>query len=396
MKSSNPFKNSLFALLALLFLAGPVSADSIRLEWQPDSAEFVGRGGYARVKKLSSGDLALVYSRDGEICFKKKTKGVWGAETIAAVPPKKNTHIYTNAELAELSDGRLFLTWNARPDKKDADKLPFKIMAAFSSDGGATWGAQRDLYLAGSAPRKGREGCWEPCPIQLPDGEVQVWFAYRTAEGRAHGFVLRSRDNAKTWLPPAVTHFRENYRNGMPVPVVLKDGTLVVAVEDNGFSGTPHKPVIIRPEPDFAKPVDANSTRRWGALSPRCELPPEIYAGAPYIIQLDSGETVLSVQSTEGRRPPSEGASGIKYSNLRVYVGDASAKNFDCPTTPFSKLPDGAAALWNSLCQIDHDTLLAVATINGLPEDKRPGVWLITAKIVRETSTQCKMSQIRN
>lgn len=383
MSSPISLKTSLLVLLAPLLFAASVFADPIRLEWQFERAEFIDRGGYARVKKLASGSLALVYSKGGGVYFRKQTDGVWSESLRVAFPPKKNSYLYTNAELAELSDGTLFFTWNARPDEKDGG-LPYKIMSAASTDGGKTWGDLRDLYIAGDTSR---EGCWEPCPLQLSDGELQVWFAneHKLPRGDQNITVLRSRDGGKTWMPPVVACYRKGRRDGMPVPLVLKDGSLVFAIEDNGLSGT-FKPVIIRPHDDFKKPVDGNSSRRWSALGTRCELPEKIYGGAPYIIRLDSGETVLSIQSTEGRRN-----EGHKFSNMCVYVGDSSAKKFDNPTTPLPKFPANAAALWNSLCQIDHDTLWAVASLSGLP--KNNGVWVIPAKIIRNKSAGDKLPQ---
>jgi len=374
------------------------AAPRIRLEWQTAGAEYIGRGGYARVKKLSSGELALVFSKGGDIIFKTKKKadsGAWGAEIRAAFPSVENSYKYTNAELAELPGGELLLVWNARPIAGDngdngggGNSLPYKIMAAFSRDGGATWGTPRDLYIAGNTMR---EGCWEPCPLQLPgpDGELQVWFAneHKLPRGSQNISVLRSRDGGKTWLPPVVASYRAGRRDGMPVPVILKDGTVVAAIEDSGLSVPGRlKPVIVRPDAAFGKAIDGKSPERWGALSPRAELPSETYAGAPYIIRLDTGETILSVQTTEGRRIEDRPAEASKFANLRVYVGDATARNFDNPTTPFPDLPKNAAALWNSLCQTDAGTLLAAATLSGQSKDN--GVWLVTAKIIREPAAR--------
>ncbi|MDF9833204.1 hypothetical protein M2103_001426 [Ereboglobus sp. PH5-5] len=377
--SQRLIKTFSLCLVCALCLAAPlIPAASITLEWNTGANEFVTRGGYARMKKLSTGEIALVFSSGDSVCIKKKSAraGAWGPAVRVASPAKESGYRYTNAEMCELADGRLCYTWNARPVRKDGH-LPYKIMAAFSSDGGRTWGGARDLHVAGNTRRT---GCWEPCPIQLPSGELQVWYADEsiTPAGDQTIAVLRSRDNGATWLKPVTASYRKGKRDGMPVPVLLKNNKgLVVAIEDNGIDGA-FKPAIISltPEGNVDGVVGGQSPRRWHALRRDCRLPAATYAGAPYLIQLSTGETVLSVQSTENRRNEAH-----KFANLHVYVGDDSAKNFANKSTPFPDLPENAAALWNSLCQVDDDALVAVATINGLPRDN--GIWIATARITR-------------
>ena len=365
-----------FLLAAVLCAAPPAAA--ISLEWDSAKAEFITPGVYARLKKLPGGDLALVYSRGAAVFIKKQKDGVWLPPVRAATGAETGWN-YTNAELAPLADGRLLYVWNARP-KKPGGAHPYKIMAAFSSDGGASWGAPTDLHEAGSG--KG-DGCYEPFALQLPDGEIQIWFAdEHSVPGRDQAIlVLRSRDGGETWLPPVTASYRKGCRDGMPAPALLRDNTLVAAIEDNGLRGRHFKPAIVCPDAAFSETIGGGSPRRWGALAASCALPPEVYAGAPCLLQLDSGETILSVQSTEGRRPPAKNAPPTSYANLRVYVGDSAARNFANPTTPLPGLPENAAALWAALCQTSPGTLVAVVSLSGLP--KNNGIWIIPAKIKR-------------
>ncbi|OAM87954.1 family 43 glycosylhydrolase [Termitidicoccus mucosus] len=365
------------------------AAAPLALVWDTANTEFFARGGYGRAKRLSNGEIALVWAdgpvKDTAVYIRKKPSAsatAWGPRIRVATPEKAAApgenpdYRYVNSEMIELADGRLFYTWNARPVVRDGH-LPYKIMGAFSSDGGATWSAGRDLYVAGDT---WRTGCWEPCPFQLPSGELQVWFSNEAAtpDGDQDITVLRSLDNGATFLPPVVACYRKGNRDGMPVPVLLRDGTLVFSIEDTGVvarDGDKHvyKPVIIRPCEDWSAVVDGGSTRRWEVFPPeKNPARPVSGAGAPYLIRLDTGETVLSCQYRRLNE---------KQLNLRVVVGDASARNFANPTTPFPDLPEGAQAAWNSLCQVDDDTLLAVSTITGLP--KNNGVWIATAKIRR-------------
>jgi hypothetical protein len=408
------FSFPLPALLAFLALAGGSVFDTaqaaaassaasapIELVWQsaPFQTCFVNRGGYGRVKRLSNGELALIYSdgpvKDTAVYIRKKksagTDADWGKPVRVATPAKPASpgenpdYRYVNSEMTELADGRLFYTWNARPVVRDGH-LPYKIMGAFSSDKGATWSEGRDLYLAGDTFRS---GCWEPFPIEIPaggpfsKGELQVWFSDEstTPDGDQNITVLRSRDNGATWLKPVIACHRKGWRDGMPVPVLLQNNKgLVFSIEDNRGLHHRFNPAIIRPlfDGEWRGVVNETNPNRWSALA-KPPSPADAYIGAPYLIQLDTGETVLSCQSTEGRTRDAK--KHHLFASLRVYVGDADARNFTNPTTPFPDLPPTANALWNSICQIDHDTLVAVADIKGLPENN--GLYIATAKIRR-------------
>jgi hypothetical protein len=112
-------------------------------------------------------------------------------------------------------------------------------------------------------------------------------------------------------------------------------------------------------------------TSRWAAVS----LPAAVYAGAPYLVQMPTGETVLSVQSTEGRAQ-----NNINVANMQVYVGDGGARSYGARSTPFPDLPANASALWNSLTVLDNDNVLAVASVTGLGSN---GIWTVRGRMVR-------------
>ena len=104
-------------------------------------------------------------------------------------------------------------------------------------------------------------------------------------------------------------------------------------------------------------------------------LPEPVYAGAPYLVQLPSGETLLSVQSSEGRGTPHT------HTNARmvVYVGNSEAADFGTRSEPFAALTDGVG-LWNSLFVKDAETVTAVSatTIDGVR-----GLWAIDGRVER-------------
>ena len=204
-------------------------------------------GVYARIKPV--GDrFALVYSAGpaAYIRWSDDKCSTWSEPQRVAQADGYN---YTNCEILELSGGSLLYMWNARP-KQDSG-LPYKIMIATSDDYGTTW-REQTIYTAST---DAREGCWEPVAIELPSGEVQLFFAneYPYASSDEQEItLLRSFDKGKTWSKPEAISMRKGSRDGMPVPIYLPHRKeIAVAIEDNGIRGL-FKPVIVRSDNNYA------------------------------------------------------------------------------------------------------------------------------------------------
>jgi hypothetical protein len=361
-------------LISALLTFIVVTANAATIEWNAASRQFVTAGGYARVKKLTNNDLVMVYSAGAVASIRKSSDNgaTWGAATQVA---RMDGYSCTNAECIELHNGWLLFGWNARP----VDTGAYAIHTSISRDAGKTWSDSRRVYAAG---RDAGTGCWEPAFLQLPSGEVQVYFAneapYTGANNDQEIGMKHSSDNGLTWTGYTKVSYRAGGRDGMPVPLLLRgDTTIAVAIEDNGLQGL-FKPSIVSTtvaddwQSGFASGADP---RRWGALSQTSQLPDNVYAGAPYLVQLPSGTTVLSVQSTEGRIL---GDPNHIFSTMKVYCGDRQARNFTNESAPFSGMPDSGRALWNSLTVIDDSTLLAVSTLTGLGQN---GIWTVAGTV---------------
>ena len=247
--------------------------DQIRIGWDYRKQTFVSGGVYSRLKKLSDGSLACVYSEGPGVYIRKRNAEGWNAPVLVATDASRQ-YGYTNAELTELADGRLVYAWNARPHGNTG--LPYKIMLCYSADKGQTWSAEETLFVAGA---DFEEGCWEPVVMQLPSGEIQLFFAneYQVPDKQQHIAMMRSLDNGATWGQPEVVCFRAGSRDGMPVPVCLQqDKGLALAIEDNGLNGA-FKPVIIHTTMQDnwkSGTVLADSPNRWSALAESDTMPP--------------------------------------------------------------------------------------------------------------------------
>ncbi|MHB8898065.1 MAG: sialidase family protein, partial [Thermoguttaceae bacterium] len=337
------------------------------------------------------------YSRHTFVATRRSTDDgkTWQAETVAVEYPSGHA---TNAELLVLrspsgadaaipankgdppgggpttdsSPSRVLLLYNERPTD---GKSPYAIGVCTSDDGGRSWQNHRRIYAAGT---KSDVGCWEPAAVELPGGEIQLFFADEgpyPASDEQQITRLRSLDGGRTWLRPEPVAFRPGHRDGMPVPLLLPGGNrIALAIEDNGLAGH-FKPAILTLSVTDARPlpIGADDERRQSALADT--LPDEVYAGAPYLVGIPTGATVLSVQSTEDRGEP----HAHPNSQMVIYVGDNTAHQFAARSVPFEGLTD-APGLWNSLFVKDAETITALSTttIDGIQ-----GLWAIDGRVER-------------
>lgn len=360
-----------FALLITIFVVAGCTPKNITIKWDESRCHFVTSGGYARIKKVDNRH-ALVYNSGSPalLRFSDDKCESWGEPIEVA---RTEGYGFTNCELLQLQSGKLLYMWNARP--RPNTNLPYKIMYATSDDSGKSWSEARDLYIAHC---EFQNGCWEPIALQLPDGEVQIYFANEapyTESNEQEITLMRSKDDCESWSEAEKISFRAGSRDGMAVPIYLPHSKeIAVAIEDNGIRGR-FKPVIVRSANNWKDGfVAANDTRREEALTPECAVHDTIYAGAPYLIHLGKNHTLLSIQSTEGRKGRNE-----RFANMQVYVGDKDARNFCNRSTPMPNLAENGCVLWNSITQIDEETVIAVMSVGGMNPG---GIWTAKGKIV--------------
>ena len=224
------------------------------------------------------------------------------------------------------------------------------------------------IYRAGIT---GGVGCWEPRAIILKNGEVQMFFANEAPFPNSNEQEISrmtSRDGGKTWGQAKRVSFRKGKRDGMPVPVVLPNGNIVMAIEDDGINGA-FKPVIIELFADTTKFVDSDSEQRWSAL--QTPLDAKAYAGAPYLCQMPDGTTILSAQLSPN--------GNDREARMAVWAGNKSARNFTNMSLPFSE-ENQASGLWNSVWVKDANMVNALSSTS---IDGVFGLWSIDG-IVKE------------
>jgi hypothetical protein len=340
--------------------------------------ESANYSGYARMIKLDDGSLICVYESGGNIvAVASEDDGASWSDTtlIAAKEPGVNM---STPDILELDDHSLLVAYNPRPTKPYDPSRRFAIRTKKSFDRGKTWKDKRMLYEAGY---RSDNGCWEPSAVQLPDGEIQLFFSnegiYKSSNEQNIS-LLRSEDGGLTWIKtPEIASFRSGSRDGMPVPVVLQDSKkVVVSIEDNG--GTNFKPYTVRSsfKNDWPTTVKGNSSSRNYALAKK--LSPAVYAGAPYLVQLTNKITLLSYQGTEQRSP-----NGVGGAVMRVVIGNGEARNFKHKSTPFD-IPASSNGVWNSLAVLNDSTVVALTSTNAFSSNNHTEVWMIKGHVKGE------------
>ena len=349
----------------------------IHIIWDTNSLRHVANGGYARMVELKNGRMTTVYAAangNTEIVYSDDRGVHWSEPIIVAA---KSGNIRMDApDIIKLKDGSLMVCYNPRPASRNTDSTKhFAVRITKSYDNGLTWKDDQLLYEASSSFK---DGCWEPAALQLPSGEIQLFFSDEgpyTNSDEQNISLFRSFDKGKTWTTkPAIVSFRKGSRDGMPVPVYLPAAKeIIFSIEDNGF--TNFKPYIIRAAivNNWSQTVSAGSPYRKYAL--KDSLKENVYAGAPYLRILPNGNTLLSYQSTQFRN----GKQDVHNAEMVVAVGDAKGMNFTNPTLPF-KIPLNSTALWNSISVLKDNTIVALTSTNGY--GSKGGVWIVKGKIV--------------
>ncbi|MBN2484944.1 MAG: exo-alpha-sialidase [Bacteroidales bacterium] len=330
-------------------------------------------GDYGRVRRLGNSDTLLLVYHGGPntldwlniyMRISYDNGETWQDEKMIANHreyPDKYWR-YCTPELLVMRNGWVMLAYeaNARPDENKSE-----IHIKISKDSCRTWDGPIK-YLTGRT--------WEPAMVQLHDGEIELfyssenlWWDKRNESGSnvyQDIKVLRSTNNGLSWSLESRAAYYPLKRDGMPVPLVLQNNKGVVfAIETVNAGTSPY--ILWRPmnEPWTVTTSNfENNTYRWLATGFSG------HGGAPYLLQLPTGETVLSAHIYRG---------GDWHQNnyMEVMVGDDEARNFGDVTRPWGTLPNNSGAVNNSLF-LKNDTTIVTITCRMFPDGTGGLYWL--------------------
>lgn len=370
-----------------------VRKSDIQIVW--DVPEKVTRGGYPRVHRLNDGRLVMSYARsaDNYIRFSDDNGISWSEEEYKVMSHFKWENengkarlAASNPEFTQLSDtnphhpGRIIFACNYRPtwiqhgvgDEYMSSVHPYTISVKTSDDNGMSWSAVRHLYKSDLWSENVLRGCWEPFILELPDGTVQIYFADETPYWRRKSkwqniSVIESKDGGDTWSAPRIVSQNGPHRDGMPV-VAIHDGMLLMAIESSEDGMRLFPIVICNPlEENWSSPVGRDSPYRFHPFS-RSIKSDVAYSGAPYIITTDN-YIVYSYQISDESDDKED--NNTRHSTMEVQVCPKSEVENGCfytmrsPSRPIDVDQWTESAVWNSLCDLGNDEVLAVSQFNG-------------------------------
>lgn len=350
--------------------------DGIRIAWDYSSMQQLApKGGYPRLLRLADQSIVVV-SEDYEgssFLIRSHDEGKSWSAPLDIFPKStiSNTIVHkANPEIIQLKNGDILVACNYRPVIEE--RTPFAIAIRKSKDNGVTWSDEKVIYEA--QPRF-KDGCWEPSFLQLPDGEIQIYFANEakfTHSDEQEISMISSNDNGENWATVKIISFRAGRRDGMPVARLIND-EIVLVIEDNNVDR--FKPYTVRCKiaDNWSSPILGDSPNREYALENK--IPDNIYLGAPYLLVLPSGETVISYQTNENRK------SDWELSTMEVAVGDKTARKFTKRSQPYL-ITLSEQAKWNSLALWDNNTIVALASADIKNGTISP--WLIKGYILSD------------
>ena len=313
---------------------------------------------YPRIKVLKDGSYILFYqsSRIGYHCYCAFSKDglhwergprVFEGHPIVNSGGEKDSRGYSTVDAVVLDNGDILAFVSYRAVKgytrfPQDDGLSMKR----STDGGRTWSEEKEIY---------KSITWEPYAMQLPSGEVQVYFtdSDHDWEPASSGVtMLRSLDRGETWTThcQVIRQYRATGRrkdgqpgtrkvwtDQMPSAVLLGDGKTILAAVESQDSLNHFHITFVKDDTNWA------TTLTGEMEGPASRLDNWRSGGGPYLSHFPSGETALSFQG--------------KYFNVSLGLSTFNSLKQARFIQPFGY----RRGLWGSTQILDPHTLFAVA-----------------------------------
>lgn len=336
---------------------------SVTVTWDGSARKIshnVGYAEYGRVRRLNGDTLLLTYHSGPDkvnffgvdIAVRESVDNgnTWSGATIVVDGPAPGYYGFQNPDILVEKNGWLLLAFVGRgkPDNNANDN----VQVCISRDRGGSW--SKPVVAA-----SGRS--WEPGMIQLDDGTIDLFYSseaewFPGTDVQQEILLISSSDYGQSWTSPRRVAYTPGMRDGMAVPVLLAGGGgIAFSIESVGNSTSPW--IVwssVAANFGYADYGTVQNARRWAVTSG------QLFGGAPYLIRLPGGETLISMQYPGGRAI----GGNWKKSTATVFVGNGMATHFTNQSFPWPNLPVDEGAYFNSLFMKNDSTPVLITTRN--------------------------------
>ncbi len=310
---------------------------------------------YPRIKQMADGRYIMFY-QEGEhgntvLYITSDDLKVWSAPEKLFVEDEDAGVYYATCDAVVLDNGEILAVCSYRTGSTyDVNPQLNGVVMKKSSDNAKTWSEQKIIYVGTT---------WEPYPMQLKSGEVQVYFTntscyYRTevADASTGTAMVRSYDRGNTWTgdlskpysgqivsqtPTRVSGGMQLYSDQMPVGIeMLGSGKLMLALETRMDKKGTFRISLSYSDDNWKTPLAADQTgpsEKWS----------KAWTGAaPYLRQFISGEIICAY---------------TRQSNLayRVLTADGKSCYAEVDNMPFKGI---SGSYWGGLELIGSHTMV--------------------------------------
>lgn len=316
-------------------------------KWADGKRSVISTGAWGpRVYTMSNGELISGYETSKGIvtAISANNAKTWKSQTTASFHPSRAC---ANVNFYEF-EGKIYLSYRATggPGKNYTS-----LQVSVSEDFGRTWKHHSTI-----AEYDEDGGVWEPCLGEI-DGKLTVFYACDV-----RSITSRQNIESKTWDGSKWTKRtiisngeKHNSRDGMPVWIRLSTGMYICVIESQKYAGSGH-PFIIQyltseDGVKWSEPVDCYIPKTTNSK-----------AGAPGIVELSTGQVVISFQTDEDATKKGDNTSVMKTITAKITdVTKLKVRNFTASDNVFNT-PDGEGSVWSGIWY--HDGFLYAAAGN--------------------------------
>jgi len=337
--------------------------EKVEIDWSKGEETMLKEGGFApRVYTLKNGRMIAGYETVHGIFTKISDDNgkTWDLEAKASFCPAFNC-----ANINFFQQGKnLYMAYRATG--KTEKGYYTSLQVSVSTDNGENW--KKHSVVSEALDENGNlHGVWEPF-LQILNDELICLYANDSRLVTNYQNIEYKVFKNGEWKNRTVISEGEKHlsRDGMPVMTRLKSGEYVCVIESSKYTNEGNPFVLqmfwSKDGKQWSEPVDVYRPNANGSK-----------AAAPGIVQLPSGQIVISFQTDEDSDEKGDSFSVMKtiYTDIKA-LEQISAASFSKPQKVFSG--DDGLSVWTGLWYSDKALFVAAGTKKGA-ELKRLELW---------------------